>query len=224
MPTAQLFAQPCSSGVVRNFEANPTASSGNGTSADDDRMQVDSLKKGKRKGKGKNQHQRGNLARPPRPTRALQTSTRARIVANLDTGRKAAGILVEERMTIPPIEILAKARVRTQVKGKANTWTLSKQNNFSLLKQPQPCRILRNIRVLLENSRAFQAWTRGSWVCYSIPCHPQGDKLVPSICFLTVAHSYTPVHSRIQDKRYRFLILESTQQVEQDSNTMEDDW
>ena len=31
----------------RNFAANPTVSAGNGTSADDDRMQVDSLKKGK---------------------------------------------------------------------------------------------------------------------------------------------------------------------------------
>ena len=48
-------------------------------------------------------------------------------------------------MTIPPTEILAKARVNTQEKGKANTWTLSKQNNLSLLKQPQPCRILRKI-------------------------------------------------------------------------------
>ena len=44
----------------RNFGANPTASSGNGTSADDDRMQVDSFKKGKRQGNGKNQHLRGN--------------------------------------------------------------------------------------------------------------------------------------------------------------------
>ena len=44
----------------RIFGANPTASSGNGTSADDDRMQVDSLKKGKRKGKGKTQHLRGS--------------------------------------------------------------------------------------------------------------------------------------------------------------------
>ena len=43
----------------RNFGANPTASSGNGTDADDDRMQVDSLKKGTRKGKGKDQHQNG---------------------------------------------------------------------------------------------------------------------------------------------------------------------
>ena len=47
-----------------------------------------------------------------RPTRALQSSTRARIVANLDIGRKTAGIPVEERMTIPPTEILAKARVK----------------------------------------------------------------------------------------------------------------
>ena len=34
----------------RNFGANPTASSGNGTSADDDRMQVDSLKRRYEKG------------------------------------------------------------------------------------------------------------------------------------------------------------------------------
>ena len=90
-------------------------------------------------------------------TRALQTSTRARIVANLDIGRKTAGIPVEERMTIPLTEILAKARVTTQAKGKANKWTLSKRNNFSLLKQPQPCRILRKIRVLVENSSCISS-------------------------------------------------------------------
>ena len=44
----------------RNFGANSTASSGNGTSADGGRMQVDSLMRGKRKGKGKKQHQRRN--------------------------------------------------------------------------------------------------------------------------------------------------------------------
>ena len=44
---------------------------------------------------------------------------------------------------------------------------------------------------------------------------PQGDKLVQSICFLTVVHSFTLVRSRIQDKGYRCLILESTLQVEQ---------
>ena len=39
----------------RNFGANPTVTAGNVTSADDDRMPVDSLKKGQEKGKGKNQ-------------------------------------------------------------------------------------------------------------------------------------------------------------------------
>ena len=207
----------------RNFGANPTASSGNGTGADDDRMQVDSFKKVRERAKVKTNTSE-EIARPARPTRAPQTSTRARTVANLDIGRKTAGIPVKERMTTPPSEILAKARVNTQAKGKANTWTLSKENNLRHLKQPQPCRILRKIRVSLENSRAFQALTRGSWVRQSIPCYPQGDKRVPSICFLTVEHSFTPVQSRIQDKSYRCLILESTQQVEQDSNITEDDW
>ena len=39
-------------------------------------------------------------------------------MANLDIGRKTAGIPVEERMTIPPSEILAKARVNKKGKGK----------------------------------------------------------------------------------------------------------
>ena len=42
----------------RNFGANPTVSAGNGTSADDDRMQVDSLEKGKGKGKSKHHNQK----------------------------------------------------------------------------------------------------------------------------------------------------------------------
>ena len=117
--------------------------------------------KARRRAKAKT-NTRKEIARPARPTRALQTSTRARTAANLDIGRKTAGIPVEERTTIPPSEILAKARVTRKAEGKANTWTLWKR--IGLLRQPQPCRILRKIRVLLENSRAFQAWTRGSWV------------------------------------------------------------
>ena len=43
----------------RSFGANPTVSAGNGTGADDEnRMQVDPLKKGKGKGKGKHQNYR----------------------------------------------------------------------------------------------------------------------------------------------------------------------
>ena len=45
----------------RNSGANPTVSARKETGADDDnRMQVDSLKKGKGKGKGKHQNQKGN--------------------------------------------------------------------------------------------------------------------------------------------------------------------
>ena len=69
----------------RKFGANPTVSAGNGTSADDDRMQADSLKTGKVKGKGKHTKSRKEIARPrrpTRPTRALQTSTRARTGQN----------------------------------------------------------------------------------------------------------------------------------------------
>ena len=64
---AALLQWCCSS---RNFGANPTASPGNGTSADDGRMQVESLKKGERKDKSKNQHRRGN-----RTTSATDTSS-----------------------------------------------------------------------------------------------------------------------------------------------------
>ena len=160
MPTAQLFAQPCCSGVTlletlerirpRHLEM--------------ERVQMMTGCKLTLSRKVREKAKVKTNIREEIATRAQQTSTRARIVANLVIGRKTAGIPVEERMTIPPTEIMAKARVKTQVKGKANTWTLSKQNNFSLLKQLQPCRILRKTRVLLENSRAFQAWTRGSWV------------------------------------------------------------
>ena len=48
-------------------------------------------------------------------TRAPQTSTRARIVANLDIGRKTAGIPLEERMTIPPV---GKGKSKNTGKGK----------------------------------------------------------------------------------------------------------
>ena len=42
---------------------------------------------------------RKETVRPSRPTRALQTSTRARTVAELDIGRKTVGDPVEERTT-----------------------------------------------------------------------------------------------------------------------------
>ena len=41
---------------------------------------------------------------------------------------------------------------------------------------------------------------------------------------LDSGHSFTHVRSSFQDKKYRSPILESTQQVELDSNMTEDDW
>ena len=84
-------------------------SAGNGTSADDDRMQVDSVKKGKAKGKSKHQ------------SRALQTSTWSRTVAELDIGRKTLGDQVEERTAIRSVTTATrrKARVTRKAKGKS---------------------------------------------------------------------------------------------------------
>ena len=88
----------------RNSGANPPASSGNGTSADDDRMQVDSLKKGKRKGKGKTNTQRKShdqheLYRHQHVQELWQTWI---------FGERLLETL-EERTTIPLAEIMAKA-------------------------------------------------------------------------------------------------------------------
>ena len=63
------------------------------------------------------------------------------------------------------------------------------------------CHIFHKHRVPSEISRAIQTWNRGSWVWQSIPCLPQRDKLVQSICFLTVVHSFTHVQSSIQDTK-----------------------
>ena len=170
---------------------------------------------------------RKEIARTTQATRAIQTSTRSRTVAELDIGRKTAGDQVKELTTTPLVTTTThrKARTTRKAKAKANKWTLWKR--ISLLTQPQPCRILHKHRAHLELSRAIQTWNRKvrSWVRQSIPCLPQGDKLVQSMCFLTVLHSFTYVQSSIsRTKKYRCQILESAQQVELDSNMTEDDW
>ena len=102
-----------------------------------------------------------------------------------------------------------KGKNHKKAKAKANKWTLWKR--ICLLKQLQPCRILHKHWVQLENSRAIQTRNRKvrSWVRQSIPC-PQRDKLLQSVCFLTAVHSFALVRSRIQDKKNRRLILDST--------------
>ena len=139
-------------------------SAGNGTSADGDRMQVDSLRKGKGKGKGKHQYQKGIRTNINTSNTMTNTSnTDINTCKEMDIGRRTGGDHVEELTTIQPVTTAAhrKARVARKAKGKANTWTLCKR--ISLMKQLQPCRILRKIRVFLENSRALhvEPWIMG---------------------------------------------------------------
>ena len=150
MPTAQLFVQPCCSGVTPletrerirprhlKMERVPVTTG----------CMLTLSRKVRARAKVKT-NTREVIARPARPTRALQTSTRARTAANLDNGRKTAGIPGKSKHT---------------GKGKGKHVDVVETEQLSFLRQPQPCRILRKILVLLENSRALQVWTRGSWV------------------------------------------------------------
>ena len=125
-----------------------------------------------------------------RDTRATQTSTRARTVAERDIGRKTAGCWRPDGRACDN-------------STSYNSNTQKGKKRISLLKQSQPCRIPHKHWVQFYLFRPIQTWNRkvGSWVWQSIPCLPQGDKLVQSICFLTVVHSFTHVRSGIQDKK-----------------------
>ena len=69
---------------LRNFGASPPVSAGNGTGEDDDnRMQVDPIKKSKCKGKGKHPNSKKQIAQA---IQATLTSTPARHVVVRDTG------------------------------------------------------------------------------------------------------------------------------------------
>ena len=69
----------------------------------------------------------------------------------------------------------------------------------------------------------FKRWTVDHG-CDNQFCAYKDTSRRQSICFLTVKHCFTLVQSRVQDKRYRCHILESTQHMEQDSNMTEADW
>ena len=166
---------------------------------------------------------RQEIARPARATRAIQTSTRERTVAELDIGRKTAGDQVEEPATIPPVTTATRREATTtrKAKAKTNTWTLWKR--ISPLKQLQPCRILDHTPSTIGELSCNSKRGTVDHGCDNQFRVYKETKLVQSIC-LTVVHSFTPVQSSIQDKKYRCLILESTLQVELDSNMTEDDW
>ena len=212
----------------RNFGVNPTVSAGSGTGADDDsRMQVDPLKRGKEKGKGKHQNQKGNRTKNTKQHEQYRHQHVQELWQTLDTGRKTAGDQVEEPTTIPPVTTATHRKARTTGKAtaKANKWTLWKQ--ISHLKQPQPCRTLHKHLALIGelsciSRRGTERFDRGCDTQFRV-FHKETSWCIV-VCFLTVVHSFTHVQSSIQDKQYLCLVLESTQQVEQDYNTTEDDW
>ena len=127
---ANSAALRCCNGVTypETLERILIVSDGNGTSADDDWMQVRWSRKARRRPKA-NTKSRKELARP---ARALQTSTRARTVAELDIGRKISGYQVEERTTIQPITRATRRKARTtrKAKLKAHKGTLWKRISF----------------------------------------------------------------------------------------------
>ena len=164
-PTVPIFEQRCCNGVT----LAETLERIRPCQLEMERAQMMTGRKStlsrKARGTGKaNTKSREEIARPARPTRALQTSTRARTETNLGIGRKTAGNQVEERTTIPPVTTATcrKARTTRKAKVKANTLTLWKR--ISLLPQLQPCCVLHKHTVQLESSCAIQTWNRVSWV------------------------------------------------------------
>ena len=140
----------------RDFGANPTVTAGNVTGADDDRMQVDSLKTGKEK--SKSHYQKGN-----RPTTTTNTSsTDINTCKNCGRHGHWAGGGAHDNSTSHSNPQKGKGHWKGKGKGK------HVDVRISLLTQLQPqlplCRIFRKHRTPLENSRAFLTCNRGSWV------------------------------------------------------------
>ena len=154
----------------RNFGANPTSSSGNGTSADDDRMQVDSLKKGKKKGKGKNQHQSG----------IRTTSTTSTCSADINTCKNCGKPHWAKDCWNPGGGAYDNSTYRNTGKGKSKHTGKGKGKHVDVVetKQSQPSETASHVsypsqdRSVVGELSCISRVDRGSWVCPSIPCHP----------------------------------------------------
>ena len=84
----------------RNFGASPTVPAGNGTGADDDnRMQVDCLKKGTEKGKTKHQNQKGTRSSNSSKTNNRDINTCKNCGRTGHWVKEIAGDQVEEHTT-----------------------------------------------------------------------------------------------------------------------------
>ena len=87
----------------------------------------------KARGRAKaNTKARKEIARTTQATRAIQTSTRARTVAELDIGRTTAGDQVEEPTTVPPVSTATqKGKNHKKGKGKGKQVNIVETNQSS---------------------------------------------------------------------------------------------
>ena len=171
----------------RNFERIRPCHLENRTRADD-RMQVS---RKARRGVKANTKTRREIERPARPTRALQTSTRGRTVAELGIGRKTVGDQVDNSIT---------QKGKSHKKGKGNS------KHVDVVETNQASETASTVwypsQTPQYNWRTLVQFKRGTvdHGCDNQFRCVQGGKFVQSICFLTVVHSFTHVRSRIQDK------------------------
>ena len=111
-------------------------------------------------------------------------------------------------MTIPPIEILAKARSKNTGKGKGKhvdvveTEQLQPSETASTVSYPSQ---YPSVVGELSCISSVDPVDRGCVTQFRV--YPQGDKLVPSICFLTVAHSYNACPLTYPGQKIPFLDL-----------------
>ena len=152
-------------------------------------MQVDTLKKGKRKGKGKHQHQRGN-----RTTSTTNTSS-----TDINTCKNCGkpGHWAKDCWN-PGGGAYDNSTNRNTGKGKSKNTGKGKGKHVDVVEteQPQPSETASTVSYPSQDPSvvgelscisSVDPWIMGVTVN---SCHPrEGDKLVPSICFLTVAHS-----------------------------------
>ena len=124
-----------------NFGANLSVSAGNGTTA------VDSLKRGKEKGRGKHQNQKGNRTTNTTKTGSTDINTCKNCGRNghwaKDCWRSGGGSYDNSNSNKSNTQ--KRQESQKKAREKANTFSLWKR--ISLLKQPQPCRILHKHRV-----------------------------------------------------------------------------
>ena len=249
-------------------------SAGNVTSADDNRMQVDSLKKGKRKGKGKNQHQRGNRTTNTSSTDIITCKNcgipghwakdcwnpgggahdnSASNNSNPQKGKghkkgKGKGKHVDVVETNRPSETASPATFNSVVsftsteynwrtlvhfkrgtvagKGKSKNTGKGKGKHVDVVETEhlQPSETASTVSYLSQDLS----------VVGEISCISSVDPWIMGVTLNSVSSTRRQAGAEYllldsgpltyQDTRSRYLILEYTQQVEQDYNTTEDDW